>query len=163
VGKLSGYILSVDQATNIAGVALFKDGALVAHTEIRSRSSTDTFAARVQYQLPQLTAFLDKHLPPGVNVEKVVFESVQSKLILAVVGAFMCSPRIQAPLSERGNYIPSSSWKKWAQSRGAKGLFREIKGVKALTETGFNCARHGITSDDVSDAILIFAAWRDRK
>lgn len=163
MAKLSGYILSIDQASNLAGVSLWLNGALVATTVLRSRSPSDKFSARVQHQVPQLTAFLDQHLPSKVNVETVIFEAVRARLVMCVVGAFLTSGRIDTKMSEKGSFVESSTWKSWARDRGAMGPHKEIKGVKALTETGFDCARLGIVSDDIADSILQFCAWRDRK
>lgn len=164
LAKLSGYILSIDQASNAAGCALFKNGALVATTVLVSKSSTDPFSRRVQYQLPQLTAFLDKHLPAGVDVETVIFEAVRARLVLCVVGAFLCCPRISAKMSEKGSFVESSSWKLWARRNGAHSQKpQETKGCIALSETGFDCAKHGIVSDDIADAIMIFRTWAARK
>lgn len=160
--KEFGYVLSVDQASNLAGVSLWHNGELKATTVLKSRSPDDPFSRRLQTQVPQLTAFLDTHVPKEYQIEKVVFEGVRSRLIVAVVGAFLTCPRIHARVSEKANFVESSSWKKWASRNGATGKISEIKGVKALTETGFDCVGKGIVSDDVADAILIYYAWRDR-
>jgi hypothetical protein len=163
VAKLSGYILSIDQASNCAGVSLWRDGALVATTTLVSKSKDDPFSRRVQHQLPQLTAFLDKHLPAGVNVQQVIFEAVRARLVMVVIGAFLVCPRIDAKMSERGSFIDSSTWKLWARKNGAHSqAAKDTKGVIALTETGFDCKKHGITSDDIADSILMFRAWAAR-
>jgi hypothetical protein len=161
--KEHGYVLAVDQASNCAGVSLWYNGELKATTTLLSKDKSDPFARRIQHQLGQLTAFLDVWLPASVTIEKVVFEGVRSRLIIAVVGAFMCCPRISAKLSEKANFIESSSWKRWAQARGATGPFKDIKGVKALREAGWDFSKHPIESDDVADSILMYLAWRDRK
>ena len=137
-----GYVLAIDQASNAAGVSLWKDGQLISTTLLVSRSSKDTFAQRIQCQLQQLTDYLNKELPKGVQIEKIVFEGVRSRLVTVVVGAFMCCPRISAGLHNRANFVESVSWKKWAQLRGAKGPFKEIKGVKALIETGWDMEKY---------------------
>jgi hypothetical protein len=161
--KEHGYVLAVDQASNCAGVSLWYNGELQATTTLLSKDKGDPFARRIQTQLDQLTAFLNTHLPRGVDIEKVVFEGVRSRLITAVVGAFMCCPRISAKLSEKANFIESSSWKRWAQTRGATGPFKDIKGVKALREAGWDFGKHPISSDDVADSILIYLTYKDRK
>lgn len=163
MAKLSGYILAVDQATNLAGVSLWLDGALVATSVISSRDPSDSFAKRVQYQIPQLTAFLQTHLKPGHLVNTVIFEGVRARLIMAVVGAFLTCPLIDSKMSEKGSFVESSSWKSWARDRGATGPHKDIKGVKALRETGFNVDKYGIVSDDVCDSIMIFLCWKERK
>lgn len=163
LAKLSGYILSIDQASNQAGCALFYEGALVATTVLTSKSKDDPFSRRVQHQVPQLTAFLQLHLKPGYVVDTVIFEAVRARLVMCVVGAFLTCPLINSKMSEKGNFCESSTWKKWAQQRGATGFFKDIKGVKALREVGFDVDKWGITSDDAADAVLQFCAWRDRK
>lgn len=160
--KESGYVLAIDQASNCAGVSLWFDGVLKTTTTLNSQSPTDPFARRIQYQLEQLTAFLNAELPEGVQVEKVVFEGVRPRLILATVGAFMCCPRISAKLDESKSFVGPSSWKAWAKLRGATGPFKDIKGVQALQETGWDFSKHPIDSDDVADSLLIYMAWRDR-
>jgi len=160
--KEAGYILSIDQASNIAGVSLWYDGHLRATTTLLSKSEKDPFSKRVQGQLVQLTAFLDCHLPPDLNIDKVIFEGVRMRVVIAVIGAFMCCPRIDAKLVEKANFVESSTWKTWAKARGATGDFRLIKGVKALTEAGWDGAKYPITSDDIADSIMMYFAWRDR-
>lgn len=157
-----GYVLSIDQASNIAGVSLWYNGDLKATTTLNSKNSSDPFSRRIQYQLDQLTPFLDKNLPSDVLIEKVVFEGVRSRLVLIVVGAFLCCPRISAKMHEKANFVESSKWKKWAQMRGAVGPFKDIKGVKALMEAGWDMEKYPVDSDDVADSILQYLAWRDR-
>lgn len=161
--KERGYILSVDQASNVAGVSLWYDGDLVATTELVSVSAKDPFARRVQGQLAQLTAFLDLHLPSGVQIDTAVFEGVRMRVVIAVIGAFLCCPRIDSKLNEKHDFVESSIWKTWAKMRGATGPHKLIKGVKALTEAGWDVVKHPVTSDDIADSILIYCAWRDRE
>lgn len=160
--KEAGYVLSIDQASNAAGVSLWHNGSLVATTVLTSQSPADPFSRRVQHQVPQLTAFLDKHVPQQFKIEKVVFEGVRSHLVLITVGAFLTCPRIDARISERGSFVPSFVWKKHAQLRGAKGELKNVKGVVSLQQSGFDCVLHGITSDDVADSIMQYRAWADR-
>lgn len=164
MSKVLGWVLSIDQASNAAGVALFWNGQLVDSTVLVSQSLTDPFSRRVQHQVPQLTAFLSKHLKPGQVVEKVIFEAVRARLVMVTVGAFLTCPYIAAKLNEKQSFVESSTWKRWAREHGAKEeFFKDIKGCSALRDTGFDMKKHGIVSDDVSDAILQFYAWRDRK
>lgn len=160
--KEAGYVLSIDQASNLAGVSLWLDGDLVATVVLRSRSPDDPFSRRIQFQLEQLTEFLNTQLPPGVNVEKIIFEGVKARLVTIVVGAFLCCPRIHAKMHESASFLYSSTWKAWARRNGATGLIADIKGVKALREAGFDVEKYGIVSDDVSDSILMYFAWRDK-
>lgn len=164
LAKLSGYILSIDQASNIAGASLWYQGALIATTTLVSKSADDPFSRRVQHQVPQLTAFLQKHLKPGHLVETVVFEGVRARLVMLTVGSFLTCPLICAKVSEKHSFVESSSWKKYAKERGATEPFtRDVKGCKALREIGFDLVKHGITSDDVADSVLIYMCWRDRQ
>lgn len=154
-----GHVLSIDQASNLAGVSLWHNGDLKATTVLKSRSPDDPFSRRLQYQVPQLTQFIDLHVPPQFLVEKVVFEAVRPRLIMATVGAFLTSPRISARMAEKTSFIESSVWKKWAKDHGATGIFKEIKGVKSLREAGFDVDKYGISSDDVADSIMQYKAW----
>lgn len=155
-----GFILSIDQASNAAGVSLWHDGQLKAHTVLRSNSSSDSFARRLQTQVPQLTAFLDAHLPEKLKLTKVLFEGMKARLVLVTIGAFLTCPRLDNKLHAQHSFVESSSWKKWAQQHGATGPFKEIKGVKALKEIGYPVDKLAIDSDDVADSILIYLTWR---
>lgn len=158
----AGWILSIDQASNTAGVSLWRDGHLKAHTVLRSNASTDSFAKRLQTQVPQLTSFLNAHLPPKIKITKILFEGMKARLVLCTIGAFLTCDRLDTKLHATHSFVESSSWKKWAQSHGATGPFKEIKGVKALRETGYPVDSLGISSDDTADSILIYLTWRAR-
>lgn len=161
--KERGFVLAIDQASNAAGVSLWLDGTLTATTVLLSKDKSDPFSRRIQYQLEQLNVFIDAHVPADIILDKVLFEGVRSRLVVCVVGAFLCCPRIDAKISEKGNFVESSSWKNWARARGAQGAFKDIKGVKALRECGWDFNKHPITSDDTADSIFIYLCWRDRK
>lgn len=158
----TGFVLSIDQASNMAGVSLWHNGNLKAHTVLRSNAASDSFARRLQTQVPQLTTFLDEHLPTGLKITKVLFEGMKSRLVLCTIGAFLTCPRLDTKLHAQHSFIESSSWKKWAQAHGATGPFKEIKGVKALQEVGYPTVATGITSDDVADSILMYLTWRSK-
>ncbi len=160
--KEMGFVLSIDQASNAAGVSLWLDGELQATTVLVSKDKNDPFSRRIQYQLEQLNTFIDLHVPADVVLDKVLFEGVRSRLVNIVIGAFLCCPRIDAKISEKKNFIESSSWKNWARARGAQGPFTEIKGVKSLRECGWDLVKYPVTSDDVADSIFIYMTWRDR-
>lgn len=160
--KEQGWVLVIDQASNCAGVSLWYNGDLKATTELRSESSKDSFARRLQHQVPQLTAFLDRVLPDSATITKILFEGVRSRLVLVTVGAFLTCPRINAKLSPRTNFIESTSWKVWARNRGATGPIADIKGIKSLKETGFHVDDAFLTSEDVADSIMMFNAWREK-
>lgn len=157
LSKESGYILTVDQASNAAGVALWHNGGLVAVTTLKSRSPTDPFSRRIQHQLTQLTSFLGEHLPTNLDVEKVIFEGVKAKLVMITIGAFLVCPRISAKMHEHASFIWSSSWKKWALDHGAVGPLGDVKGIKSLKETGFDTST--LTTDDEADAIFLYLCW----
>lgn len=160
--KESGYVLSIDQASNAAGVSLWLDGALIATTVLVSKSAGDPFSRRIQGQLDQLNVFIDLHVPADIILEKVIFEGVRSRLVMIVAGAFLTCPRIDAKISEKHNFIESSSWKNWARARGSKGTFKDIKGVKALQECGWDFVKFPVASDDVADSILMYLTWSTR-
>lgn len=160
--KEMGFVLSIDQASNAAGVSLWNNGDLIATTVLKSRSPTDPFSRRVQFQLEQLTDFLNMHLPPNVDIEKVLFEGVKARLVMVVVGAFLCCPRISAKMHESASFIYSTTWKSWARSKGATGPVKDIKGVPALRDIGFPVDVYHIDSDDIADSILIYLTWSEK-
>lgn len=163
LSKEQGFVLSIDQASNAAGVSLWNTGQLTAHTVLRSTRAVDPLSVRLQTQLPQLTAFLNEHLPANGLISKVIFEGVKARLVMSTVGAFLVCPRIAAKLHDKHTFVESRQWKKYAADRGAAGPFKDIKGVKALREIGFEVDRYGIDSDDVADSVLIYLTWRSRK
>lgn len=160
MSKADGYVLAIDQASNVAGVSLWHNGDLVGVTCLTA-TSTDSMARRLQTQVPQLTSFLDTHLPAGLLIRKILFEGVRSRLVLITVGAFLTCPRIDAKMHQKFTFVESSAWKKYAQKRGATGPFKEIKGVKALKETGWSppADLRGVINDDVADSILMYLCW----
>lgn len=161
MSNTAGFCLSVDQASYSAGVSLWFNDKLIGTTLLLAPKDMK-YSRRIQTQANQLTQFLDSKLPVGINIEKVIFESVRMKLVLITVGAFLTCPRIDAKMHESASFVPSMSWKKWALDRGATGPFKEIKGVKALTEAGFSVA--GITpmNDDIADSVMIYQVWKAR-
>ena len=160
--KEYGFVLSIDQASNVAGVSLWFSGGLIATTTLLSARPSDPFSRRVQDQVAQLTTFLETHTPPETLIDRVIFEGVRARLVICVVGAFMTCPRIDAKLSEKANFVESSSWKNYARARGATGPFSEIKGVKALTEIGWDMVKHPVVSDDIADSILMYSCWASK-
>lgn len=161
--KERGWTLSIDQASNAAGVVLWYDGRLVAHTCLHSNKSSDNISVRLRTIVEGLTAFLGTHISPEDRICRVLFEGVKSNIVLLTVGAFLTCPRIYAKISPKDSFVYSSSWKKWAQKRGALGPLKEIKGVRALREIGFPVDEYRIMSDDTADAILIYLTWRERR
>lgn len=160
--KEAGYVLSIDQASNQAGVSLWYDGELMGHAVLYSQATTDPYARRLQHQVPQLTDFLNKQLPRGVDIDKVLFEGMKNRLVLITVGAFLTCPRINAKLHQKFSFVESPSWKKWAKTQGATGFTKDVKGVKALSEIGYPVTACHITSDDVADSILMYLTWRSK-
>ncbi len=157
-----GYVVSIDQASNNAGVSLWYNGDLKAWVLLSSFSPKDPYSYRLQVMVTQLERWLDSQLPEGQVISQIVFEGVRSRLVLCTVGAFLTVPRIQAKLHQQKNFVESTSWKKYAQIRGATGPIKDIKGVKALREIGFPLDRYQITSDDVADSCLQYLTWRER-
>ncbi len=160
--KESGWILSVDPASNKCGVALWKDGSFIGSALLSSVSSRDPFSRRMQDIYAQLCGFLEGHL--GATDEKVktiVTEGVRSRLVSTCIGSLMVCPRIEANLSPKDSFVEPSTWKKWAKDHGATGPSADIKGIASLKQTPwFNWPIP--QSDDEADAILIYQAWRDR-
>lgn len=160
--KGEGYVLSVDQASNSGGVSLWHNRELVGHTVLKSKHSKDSFSRRVQAQAKDLRDFLDVYLPQGETITTVLFESVKSRIIMAVIGSVLVNERIDSTLTP-ATMIPSMSWKKWAQSMGAVGPLKDIKGVPALRQVKFDVDGYGITSEDVADSALIYLTWLNKK
>ena len=163
LAKERGWVLSVDQASNAAGLALWYDGKLVATSVVNSDKSSDAISVRLRTIVGGLTAFLDRHMGAGDRICTIVFEGVKSRLVMVTVGAFLTCPRIHAKLHPKGSFIGSMAWKRWAQRHGALGILKDIKGVRALREIGFPVDQHRILSDDVADAVLIFLTWREKR
>lgn len=161
--KTAGWVLSMDQASNSAGVSLWYSDDLRAVTVLTSDKSTDSMARRLQSMVTQLGHFIDAHVPEPDLIRRVIFEGVQSRLVMITIGAFLTCPRIQARISPTKDFVQSSSWKSYAQKRGALGPHSEIKGVRALRDIGYDVDKHRIISDDIADSILIYLTWRDRK
>jgi hypothetical protein len=162
--KEAGYILAIDQASNCAGVSLWHNGSLQAWRTLDSASPKDPFGRRLATQVQQLTEFLAEELPAGEEIKVLLFEGVKSSMVLATVGAFCVCPQLQGcKFNPKHSFISALSWKKWARDHGATGPFKEIKGVKALKETGWEFETYPIFSDDVADSLMIYQCWRDRK
>ncbi len=155
--------MSIDPASNLAGVSLWLNGRLTGTTVLKSNSSSDSYSRRLQTQVPQLTAFLASYLSEGECISKVIFEGVRARLVLVSVGAFLTCPYIDAKISPTSSFIESSTWKYYARANGARGDFADIKGVAALKEIGIPVEELGITSDDIADSILIYLAWYYRR
>jgi hypothetical protein len=160
--KTDGYVLSVDPASNLCGVSLWRDGVYIAGSVFASESRTDPYSKRLQDICRQLGAFLSEHVG-SETIRTVVAEGVRSRLVQIALGAILTDAHISAHLSPKGSFIESMQWKRWAKQRGATGPTNDIKGVKALTEAGWPMTKFPVTSDDVADSILIYLTWKDRQ
>lgn len=160
--KELGYIVSIDQASNAAGVSLWKDGHFMGAEVLTSNSPADSLGKRLSAQVSKLETFLHDLLPSGAEVKVVLFEGVRSRLVLTTVGAFVtCSFLRGCKIHPRHSFIESASWKNWARKHGATAeRTADIKGVKALEDIGWNEQR--IMSDDIADSILMYLCWRDK-
>lgn len=159
--KEAGHILSIDQASNAAGACLYIDGLYIASTTLRAIKSSHSIGKRLVAQVNQLDQWLAQFNIEQIKV--VIFEGVRSRLVLTTVGAFCTSPYLQdCKLHPRHSFVESSSWKTWAKKRGAVSHDGEIKGIRALYETGWDAIKYPIESDDAADSILIYQTWRDR-
>ena len=158
------WTLFIDQASNAAGVALAKDGQLLACDTICSTRASDVISQRLQDQIPRLTDFLNKYVPQGEYITNVVFEGVRSRIVLLTVGAFLMCPRIKARLSPTGNFVESQSWKRWAKRQGASGPIKDVKGIRSLREVRPDLfSRFKILTDDAADAVMIYLTWLERQ
>ncbi len=162
--KLQGWVVAVDEASNCAGVSLWRDDLLVAVTTLNSDHKTQKISRRLQTQVEQLTSFLSLHLAAGDTVDTVIFEGVRARLVLITVGAFLCCPYINTALGAKTSFVESRQWKAWAKMHGAHSQpFTEIKGVTALREIPELSKYHWIDQDDIADSVLIYMTWRGRK
>jgi hypothetical protein len=158
---MTKWVLSLDQASKKAGAALWKDGVLVGVAALDG-GPTAIYSRRLIRLQEELTGFLKLHLGPADKVSTVVFEGVHARLVMITVGAFLCCPLIDAKMHAKFSFIESSGWKKWAQNHGASGPFKDIKGVKALMETGFPVGAWPTMTEDVADAVMIGMTWKER-
>lgn len=156
------FVLSIDQASNCAGVSLWghdEQDTLIAFTELLSNSSKDPLPVRLVTQREQLRAFLQFY--SEYPVDHVVCESVKSKMVMVVIGALLAIPEIKCKVTP-ADWVPSLSWKKWARDRGASGPFHDIKGMKALRECTYG-ETYLFDSDDIADSVLIYKTWKLRR
>jgi hypothetical protein len=161
--KEQGWILTIDQASNAAGVALWYDGILKATETIKSARASDPISDRLRHQMVELEYFLNKYIPEGDAIRNVIFEGVRSRIVLVTVGAFLLSRRIRAHISPTKNFVETRTWKNWGKRHGATGPVKDVKGIRSLKET---CPelfeKYNIKTDDEADAIFIYMAWRTR-
>lgn len=159
LAKEAGFILSIDQASNAAGAALFKDGVLYGSSTLYSNHKSDPIGARLVAIVDSMDCWLDKLEIPRGKIKTVLFEGVKSSLVLCTIGAFLTSPHIRHVKISTKNFIGSSRWKKWARDHGAKAeKFADIKGIVSLRETGLNLS---VKTDDEADAVMQYKAWAD--
>lgn len=159
-----GWSLFVDQASNVAGVALAYNGDLRAVETLNAHCSSSPISDRLRILVSELGMFLSKNLPEGDVVRHVVFEGVRSRIVLITCGAFLTCPRITAKISPTANFIESRSWKHLAKRLGATGPIKDVKGIRSLKEIApdlFN--RYKIDSDDAADAILMYLTWLEKQ
>lgn len=161
--KEKGYVLSVDPASNLCGVSLWKDGDLVAWTVLKSKSNKDPFSERLKAIKNDLDVFLSAHLIDDERVETVICEGVRSSLVQISLGALFGSPWVVSVFNSK-SFVHSTSWKYWAKLRGAKAVkLGDIKGISALKDIGWDFVKYPVDSDDVADSLLIYMTWRDKK
>lgn len=162
--KEAGFVLSIDQASNLAGVSLWKDGSLAAWTVLESASSKDQFGRRLVTQIAQLTGFLDDELNDDERIKVLLFEGVKSSHVLATIGAFCTCPHlIDCKFNPRHSFISALSWKKFVRDYGlSQQRFKDIKGVQALKDIEWDFEEYPIASEDVADSILIYLTWACR-
>lgn len=158
--KESGWVLSVDPASNKCGVSLWKNGIYIDSCLLSSISSSDPISRRMQDILLQFEIFLAGNMAAGDEINTIVTEGVRSRIVGVCIGSFLVCKTIQANLYSKGSFVEPQQWKKWAKMRGASGDV--IKGVKALSEAGWDMKKFPVESDDVADSILIYLCWRDR-
>lgn len=163
MNSTEGYVLSIDQASNSAGVSLWYNSDLIAVTTLNSVSKSQKLSRRLQTQVEQLTQFLLMHLPKSTVIKQVIFEDVRSKYVVLTIGAFLCCPFMDVALT-KSSFVASRSWKSWARIHGAHSQdFANIKGFVALREIKELEKYHWINQEDVADSVLMFFTWKGQK
>lgn len=161
--KEAGWIITIDQASNAAGVTLWLDGEFMAATTLNSTKSTDPFGRRLATQAAELERWLISMGLGPTSIKMAIFEGVRARIVLCTVGAFCAVPQLQGcRLHARHTFVESISWKRWAQRRGAEGPMKDIKGVQALMEIGWDFAKYPIATDDEADSVMIYQTWKER-
>ena len=157
--KEKGWILSIDQASIKAGVSLWKDGELIAFTDLNGGGKKVPMSKRLHKQRVELDTFLEQHCKGTVST--VLFEDVKGKFVQMICGAYLTAGKICCKIG-KDHLVHTRTWKSWAQRQGALGPVRDIKGVRALREIGWDFSRWAVESDDVADSLMIYMAWRCR-
>lgn len=157
---MNKYVLSIDPASNLCGVSLWKNGSYYTSTVLKSRNSRDPFSIRMQTICTDLATFLDLHIKDE-KIETVVSESVRSRLVSLCLGSIIVSPYIVANIKPNETFIVPSQWKAYCKRHGATGPTKDIKGVKALIEIGWDMKKHPVMSQDEADSILIYLTWKE--
>lgn len=161
--KRKSKTLSIDQASNQAGVSLWSpEGTLIDTVLLTSSSKKDPYSKRVTEQIEQLEDFLTARLDFNEDITHVLFEGVRSRLVLVTVGAFMTCSRLNAGLSAQHSFVESRVWKSWAKRHGATAFISDIKGVNSLLETGFVPPPGIVLNEDIADSIMMYLAWKER-
>jgi hypothetical protein len=155
--KEAGYVLSIDPATNLAGVSLWHNGVLVAWRVLDTANKKASVSWRLRQLVTLLDGFLNDHCDDSLS--QVIAENTpRAPYVTMALGAILTHPRITCKF-KNSHWIGSTTWKKYAKSLGAQGHLRTIKGVQALKETGWDFEKYPVDSDDVADSILIYRAW----
>lgn len=154
-----GYVLSIDQASNQAGVSLWFNDVLQSSTALTVPEKKWVYSRRARFLVDALTEWLVKQLGSKSKVQTVVFEGTRAWRVQVMIGAFLTSPIVEAHLFEH-SLVYSSSWKKYAADRGATGTFAKIKGLKALSEIGWKDLPE---TDDEADSILQYLTWKEQR
>lgn len=152
-------VLSIDQASNNAGVSLWQHGMPRAWTVLAAKKKTDPLSVRLVQQRQQLETFLNEQLASTEDIDVVLFENVKSKVVLLCAGAFLSLDIFQCKFKPKEHIVHPSSWKSYLRKRGATG---EIKGVKALEQGWPPSKRLKLQSDDVADSMAIYLAWQEK-
>ena len=156
--KQQGYVLSVDPATISCGVSLWRDGQFVASRKLCGGSLKLPLSVRMRRLFDDYEQFLvDMDVDVG-EIHTIVTENVRSKFLLVTIGLFFVPFAVKAPL-KNSHFIVPGTWKKWAQGMGALGPAKDIKGLKALREIGWDFDANPVGTEDEADSVFIYKAW----
>lgn len=139
--------LSVDSGSNHMGLSLWDGIEFLRSGTVHAGKPTDPYSKRMKDIRAGFNAWLAEDGP----ITTVVSENIRLQLITIPLGIVFLHASTVAPF-KTCHAISPSSWKKWAQLHGATGKFKDIKGLKALSEVGWP---HPCHSDDEADSILI--------
>ena len=168
-------ILSLDCSTTCIGWAVFEEDNLIDYGRLEPTISGLEWRDRVHNLLSSLEKLILKYKPNKIYQEQVPLGGSGGNMILSelsyVQGVFSV---IERAYCQNLEYIDVSTWRKDIGINSGKDQRRNAKKIKSIEKAnelfglnlpieftqGGNYKSNG--SDDISDAILIYASTRDK-